>query len=49
MVSAQGRTEKREANAEGRSSREVGLSLNAVVVLVVVFESTSAFVLAKCV
>jgi hypothetical protein len=40
----------RVANPEGRCSREVGLSLNVVLlVLVVVFESTSAFVLAKSV
>jgi hypothetical protein len=41
------RNEKTGANPEGRCSREVGLSQNAVVVLVVVFESTSVFALAK--
>ena len=44
----EGWDEKRVANAEGRWSREVGLSQNAVV-LIVVFESTSAFGLAKSV
>ena len=46
---AGGTAERRVANVESRCSREVGLSLNVVVVLVGVFESTSESVLAKSV